>query len=70
MLVECYSQLIKIVSADDANELDAIVRNLSSRYDELGRRCVQCGHALHGFSEDMSNFLADTDEVVLVIKSI
>lgn len=62
-LADCYSQLVRLVGADDANELDAQVRNLSARYDELGRRCVQCGHALHGFSEDMSSFLADTDEV-------
>jgi hypothetical protein len=66
MMVECYSQLVKLVGTEDANELDVIVRNLSTKYDELGRRCVQCGHALHGFSEDMSSFLADTDEVSFI----
>ena len=57
------AELTKLVGAEDANELDADARDLSTKYDELGRRCVQCGRALSGFSADMCNFLADTDEL-------
>ncbi|KAI6204101.1 GAR domain-containing protein [Aphelenchoides besseyi] len=56
-------ELSKLVGGEDANEVETKVRHLTSRYDELGRRCVLCGRALHGFSEDMRNFLSNTDEL-------
>ena len=62
MLRVC-GELASLVGADDANELDAAARNLSTRYDELGRRCHQAAYALNGFSADLGNFLADTDEL-------
>ncbi|CAD5205427.1 unnamed protein product [Bursaphelenchus okinawaensis] len=62
-LVGLYVELGKYVGSDDENELDAQVRNLTTHYDALGQRCLNCGMALRNFSQDMSNFLADSDEL-------
>lgn len=39
------------------------MRNLTTHYDELGTRCLNCGLALRNFSADICNFLAESDEL-------
>lgn len=60
-LVELYKEIIKLVDVDDANELEATVRNLTSRYNEVGTRCKNCGLLLENLAEDISSFLINTN---------
>lgn len=60
-LVDLYKEIIKLVDVDDANELEATVRNLTSRYNEVGTRCKNCGQLLENLAEDITSFLNNTN---------
>lgn len=60
-LVDLYKEIIKLVDVDDANELEATVRNLTSRYNEVGTRCKNCGLLLENLAEDITSFLKNTN---------
>lgn len=62
-LVELYSEIVKFVSIEDANELEATVRNLTFRYNEIGTRCQKCGQLLAALAEDISSFIQNTNQL-------
>jgi hypothetical protein len=59
-LVVLCSELVKLVGVEDANELEATVHSLSSRYNEIGTRCRNCGNLLATLAEDITSFLNNT----------
>uniref|UniRef100_A0A915ENB9 Uncharacterized protein n=1 Tax=Ditylenchus dipsaci TaxID=166011 RepID=A0A915ENB9_9BILA len=59
-LVELYSEIVKLVSLEDSNELEATVRNLTSKYNDVGTRCHNCGQLLANLAEGITSFLHNT----------
>ena len=59
-LVVLCSDLVRMVGVEDANELEATVHSLTSRYNEIGTRCKNCGNLLATLAEDITSFLNNT----------
>lgn len=62
-LIEIYSEIVTFVSAEDANELEAVVRNLTSRYNDVGTRCRNCGQLLATLAEDITQFFNNANQL-------
>lgn len=68
-LVELYSKIVAFVSIEDSNELEATVRNLTFRYNEIGNRCQKCGQLLATLAEDISSFIQNTNQLSIWLDS-
>lgn len=62
-LVKLYSEIVKFVDIQDSNELEATVRNLTFRYNEISSRCQKCGQLLATLAEDISSFIQNTNQL-------
>ena len=62
-LVAVYSELIKLVGADDVAELESTVQDVTEKYNDLGIRCNNIGKTLRDMTESITNFLEDADSL-------
>lgn len=62
-LGELFADLRSVVDVDDALELEASIRRLTSRYNELGLKCQNYGKLIGDLAEDIELFLESTNQL-------
>lgn len=62
-LMNLNSELAQLVGPEDEAELSASVNSLIGRYNDLAERARHCHDDLENIAENMSSFLAETDQL-------